>query len=387
MVIGLILNSAPGYSETFFRNKIRFLQEAGLDVIVFADNSNTVKSDYRLVSGFRWKGNLASKFRHIVVALLRLLNCPLKALKLFLLNKKDGFSMKTNCLSLLTSAHILGFKLDWLHFGFATVALGRENLGKVLQSRLAVSIRGYDLAIYPQKYPNCYQLLWKRTDKLHHLSDELYSLAIGQGIFKDTLHQKITSAIDISLFTGLEFAGFPRILRFVTIARLHWVKGLDYTLEALRLLAEKGIEFEYTLVGEGKDYERLVFACYQLGITERVNFVGKKGPSEIKQILAESDIYIQYSIHEGFCNATLEAQAMGLLCVCSDGGGLGENLLHEQTGWIVPKRNPQALADQIMNILKLPEFTLQQISLNAAKRAKTVFGLQKQEAEFLEFYR
>ena len=48
---------------------------------------------------------------------------------------------------------------------------------------------------------------------------------------------------------------------------------------------------------------------------------------EIKISLNNSDVYLQYSVQEGFCNAVLEAQAMGLLCVVSDGGALPENVI------------------------------------------------------------
>ena len=95
---------------------------------------------------------------------------------------------------------------------------------------------------------------------------------------------------------------------------------------------------------------------------------------------------MQYSISEGFCNSVLEAQAMGLLCVVSDGGALPENVFHEKTGWIAPKRNPAALAKTITEVINLPEDLKQQISTNAQQRVANEFNLEKQQKEFVEFY-
>lgn len=387
MQIGLILSSAPGYSETFFRNKIQFLTEAGVEIIVFADTAESIETNYKIVRGFSWNGSILSKTKNLIKAMLRLSRVPLKARKLYFLNKRDNYSKRENILSLLSSAHILVFDLDWIHFGFATQALGRENLAKVLEAQMAASIRGFDIGIYPLKHPNCYQLLWKRLNKLHYISDDLYSLALKQGFDSKISHQKITPAINVSVFQGNEITKFNSPVRILTVARLNWKKGLDYTLESLSLLNRKFFDFTYTVIGEGKDLERLLFACHQLGIKDKVSFVGKKSHQEVREYYQKSDIYLQYSIQEGFCNAVLEAQAMGLLCLVSDAEGLSENVLHNKTGWVVPKRRPDLLAQQILKVIDLTYGERTKISEAAIKRVKEQFNLEKQKREFLEFYR
>ena len=59
---------------------------------------------------------------------------------------------------------------------------------------------------------------------------------------------------------------------------------------------------------------------------------------DIVKFYKKADIYIQYSIEEGFCNAVLEAQSMGVLTIVSDASGLIENVVDGKTGWVVPKR-------------------------------------------------
>ena len=262
MNIGIVLSSPPAYSETFFKNKINFLSENGNKVYVFVDKSNNLNNDFKVVSGFSWEGKWYKRWINLFTAFLRIILSPIKSIKLYQKNKLDGFSIRKNTLSLLTSAHILSFKLDWIHFGFATVAIGRENLASILGTKMAVSIRGYDISIYPLKFPNCYQLLWKNLDKLHYISDDLFSIALKQGFNSETPHQKITPAIDTDVFEGKNDSNFRKPIKIVTVARLHWIKGLEYTLDALRILNEQGIDFEYKIIGKGDDYERLVFASH-----------------------------------------------------------------------------------------------------------------------------
>ena len=175
-------------------------------------------------------------------------------------------------------------------------------------------------------------------------------------------------------------------LRILTVARLHWVKGLEHTLEALARLNDQGVEFHYTLVGEGMEYERLVFAAYQLGISGQVSFKGKVPHEEIAQELEKADLYVQYSLQEGFCNAVLEAQAMGLLCIVSDAGGLPENVLDGKTGWVVPRRQPASLAAKIMDVLSLPEEERLRIRKQAMERVRKEFSLEDQQAKWKQFF-
>ena len=64
---------------------------------------------------------------------------------------------------------------------------------------------------------------------------------------------------------------------------------------------------------------------------------------------------IQYSIEEGFCNAVLEAQSMGVLTIVSNASGLMENIIDGKTGWVVPKRKPNLLAKKIKQITSMKE--------------------------------
>lgn len=391
MRIGLVLPAVPGYSETFFRNKIQFLKATpGYEVVVFVDRlSKGIGFDLcEVVYGFQFsRYKYIAMLQQIGVLIFAFLSTPVKSSRLWRANQKAGFNLKKNITAVLKSFHILNKKLDWLHFGFGTMALRRENLAKVMGVKMAVSFRGYDHYIYPLKNPGCYALVCTLADRVHVLSERMKDTLISQHVTPNKI-VVITPAIDHEKFENRkkDEIELHQPIQFITVARLHWIKGLEYTLEAMALLKSRGINFHYTIIGEGEERERLILTVHQLGLKECVTFAGKLSHDEIVLELAQADIYVQYSIQEGFCNAVLEAQAMGLLCIVSDAEGLSENVLHEQTGWVVPKRNPESLADKLSEVIQLEKAITNTIRRRAMHRVQTAFSLKGQKQKFIQFY-
>lgn len=388
MKIGLVLPNVPSYSETFFRNKIVGLQQNGHTVILYVNNSEA-ESKYHnctVVKAPKLNGNKIIVLWNLLLELLKMIFInPKRSYRLYKFNKKDNVSFIKNFKSIVSNQFLLTQKLDWLHFGFGTMAIERENIAQAIVAKMAVSFRGFDIGVYPLKNPNFYEKTFSKAKKIHVISDDIAKLLIKEGLKVSQKIVKITPAIDTSLFVS-ETNKDNLVLRFTTIARLHWKKGIEYTLEALALLKSVGYQFHYTIIGDGIEKERLVFAVHQLGLSENVVFTGKLSPQEIKEELSKTDIYLQYSIQEGFCNAVLEAQAMGLVCIVSDAEGLSENVLNNQTGFVVAKQNTQLLFEKIKQVIQLPETEKQVIQKNAVLRVQTEFNLEKQREEFLKFY-
>lgn len=389
MRIGLVLAEAPGYSETFFRSKVYGLRKSGYQIDVFVGSNAKNQSDIKGIKAWPlYKNNPLIQGIFFLLAFIRVfLKAPRQALSYIRLERSTGKSLATALQKLYLSAHIIPRKLDWLHFGFATLTIGKENVARAMGAKMAVSFRGFDVGIYPLKNEGVYNSLWARLDKVHTISDDLHQVALGLGMPSTIPVKKITPAIDIEKFSGKpkqEPIGQP--LKILTVARLHWKKGLEYALAAMHLLLERNIDFCYQLVGDGPEYERLIFEANQYGIRDKVNFLGKQTPEQIAGLMNHNDIYLQPSIQEGFCNAVLEAQSSGMLCIVSDAEGLGENVLHEKTGWVLPKRDFKAMADKIESILHENSQQLYLIRENAIHRVKEKFNVKDQISEFVNFY-
>lgn len=389
MRIGLVLPAVPGYSETFFRNKIHGLETKGHEVILIVPyKANGNKENYSIVYGPNLDGGKISKLLNSLFALFGLCIRSFKNLNRFWkLESNSGSNTQLIFKKAILNSHILNLQLNWVHFGYATTAIDREMVAKAIGAKMAVSFRGFDIGIYPIQHPGCYQRLWEHVNLVHSISNDLLEKAYQLGLPKEIPVVKITPAIEVEQFIsgGREYFRGSEI-KFLTVGRLHWKKGLEYVLEALSILKKRGFKIEYTIAGNGAELDRLIYAAYQFDLRNEVKFIGVIASEAVATLIASNDIYIQYSVQEGFCNAVLEAQAAGMLCVVSDAEGLPENVLHEITGWVVPKRQPELLAAQLEKIIKLPETILKSTSERAVERVIDEFNLEKQQEAFEAFY-
>ncbi|MCW5912354.1 MAG: glycosyltransferase family 4 protein [Cyclobacteriaceae bacterium] len=386
--IGIVLSSVPAYSETFFQTKIDGLLERGFDVILFAkgkkDGLNAKVITPYPVLGFR-----PAMFIVLPVVLsLTLLKSPRVFFKYVKLLRYGGMNFIQVVERVYLGAHILPYDLDWLHFGFITQAIGKEKLAKAIGAKMAVSIRGFDISVFPLMNPGKLDNVWSFLDKLHTISGNLLAVAKEFGLPDSVRVQKISPAIDVAKFISQKdmfFENFNEV-NLITVARLDWKKGLEYALEACLLLKNSGIQFKYTIVGEGGEREKLTYLIHQMGLRNEVSITGRLNQAEIIPLLHKHDVYLQPSIEEGFCNAVLEAQASGLLCIVSDAGGLSENVIDTRTGWVVPKRDSVLLAKKIRDVLKMEKSELERIRNQTMKRIEDEFSLQQHIKSWIRFY-
>lgn len=387
--IGIVLAQTPTYSETFLVSKIKGLVECGFLLTVFTGSGrNSNFSLCRKVNGYSIPSIAWCRpLKIFAVLLFTSIRCPVRTLRFVNQEFAMGTSFADVIRHLFISAHILPHKLDYLHFGFSVLGVGRESLGRAMKVRLSTSFRGFDVSLFPLSRHNVYHRLWRVLDKVHTISDDLYDTALSLGLSDSIPVAKITPAIDVDRFL-FPNRGFKvqESLRILTVARLHWKKGLEVALDAMAILKRMGISFRYTVVGKGAEWDRLAFARQQLDLSEEVLFLGALPHDRVVELMRENDIYIQPSLQEGFCNSVIEAQASGMLCIVSDAEGLSENVLHGRTGWVVPKWDTRALAKKIVDVNGLARDEKERISKAAAVRVSEYFRTSVQKSLFEEFF-
>lgn len=383
-----ILSGEPTYSETFLSSKFLNLKNNGYDVVFFANNKKYFSIDDIKPSKYKLINFISSCF-----SLLRLLFFSASPMFKFLkLEKVDKKSMFKRWRNLFVNSRILFEKVDYLHFPFLTLTHTRENIANAIGAQMSASIRGFDISIYPLKYPGCYDNLWIKIDKLHSISNSLLNEAKKQNLPKNINSHIINPSIDTKyfkndLFLKSSLNNRKHKIQFLTVSRLHWKKGIEYTLEALAIFKERYSDnFSYTIIGDGNEKERLIYAVKSLDLEEFVDFKGALEIEKVKDYYKKSEIYLQYSIQEGFCNSVLEAQAMGLLTITSNAEGLEENVIDGKTGWIVEKYNPILLAKKIENIINIKNNKLDLIRKNAILRVNKKFNMENQIKLFKTFY-
>lgn len=388
MKIGILLAKPPGYSETFFNSKIEGLKANGFEIILFCQESTQSFSACPVKILPKKHSNPIILGLSLVKTFFKLIPFFKRIVEWYKLEKKisflDFFTM------VYLNAPILKEDLDWLHFGFTTMALKRESLANAIGAKMAVSFRGYDINIFPKKNPNCFEKTWSYVDCVHSISYYLVKEAKKLGLKESTPYKLITPAVDFRKIHSNNILQTDNdLLKIVTIARLTWVKGLDLLIEAASIIHKKNINFEWVVIGDGtrREIERYSYYIYEKGLLGKVKLIGKKTHSETLELLNDAEVYVQTSYNEGFCNAVLEAQALGKLCIAYDTGGLSENIIHNKTGWLIELANTENLAEKIIEVSNLTEDQKEKISYAAQQRVKDDFNIEKQQENFVEFYK
>ena len=390
MKITLVLSQPPGYSETFFRSKIKGLKANGHQVVLVTAATN---KSFDLCAHIQHPKVYKNPIRQLLSMLLvfvGLLAYWTKVNRYINLERKEGTSFKRLIEKIYINASLLKLNADWIHFGFATMALDRETVPKAIGAKLAVSFRGYDIEVFPLKNRDCYQSLWAHVYKVHSISNYLLEKAFDLGLSKSVDSEVIYPAVDFDFIKKIQLSNdiLGVKLKLLTIARLHWIKGIDDLIETAQHLKSKQIDFEWKVIGEGdqKHTERHAYHIYKAGLQEQVLLLGKLSHAKTLKELSTTELYVQTSLSEGFCNAVLEAQALGKLCLAYDAGALSENIQNNITGFLSPKGQPHLLAQKIIEVEQLSNQQKEQISQKAIQRVHDHFSLEQQAKSFSEFY-
>ncbi|WP_152050278.1 glycosyltransferase family 4 protein [Tautonia marina] len=186
---------------------------------------------------------------------------------------------------------------------------------------------------------------------------------------------RMASGVDSSQFhpgpSEVEAALPPRP-RVLFTGRLHPQKNLDLLVDAWAEVASKRAEGHLIFLGGGPDHDRLSARAEELGLADRVHFVGPV--SDPAAYLRAADVFVLPSVAEGMSNSLLEAMATGLPCIASKIGGNVDLLEDGPSGLLVPLNDPRGWAEAILRLLDDPEFA-RSLGQEALRRVESEFAL------------
>ena len=139
------------------------------------------------------------------------------------------------------------------------------------------------------------------------------------------------------------------------VGRLRVRKGVEVLLRALAYLRAQGRLPRLRIVGEGEHRQAIERAAVRFGVRDQVDFLGRRGPAEIRWLFDRSAALVVPSIYEGMPLVILEAMVAGVPVVASRVSGIPEVVLDPETGWLVPPEDPEALAAALVELLESPE--------------------------------
>jgi len=152
----------------------------------------------------------------------------------------------------------------------------------------------------------------------------------------------------------------------ITASRLTRIKGIDYLIDALSLLKNKGIKFFYFCIGNGEEEEYLKGMAADKGLTDKdIRFMGYQ--NNVPEWLAACDVFALPSLEEFHSIAILEAMRAKKAIVATNIGGNPESLRDGIDALLVPSMNSIALADALEKVLTSPELR-ERLSTSARER-------------------
>jgi colanic acid/amylovoran biosynthesis glycosyltransferase len=396
MRLAVVVNKFPSVSETFIFNKVMGLRKAGIDVTVLAHSYTNDLLLFALpppdqsLSFVRY--SLTARGVNRVALDLSLLGLKDPGRLLSLWKHAQGLYGKSAraLKALIRALPLFVGKYDLIHFAYSGLAVSYlDALPLLVGAKLIASCRGTAERITPiikQERAESLRQVFSRMDLVHCVSADLLRTAELYGLSREKAFIN-HPAIDHHLFTRRH----PHVAKekgpylLLSTGRLHWNKGHEYGLLAVRALLDQNYDVSYDIIGGGPEEEKLRFTISDLNLTEHVRLHGQQSVEFVRQKLESTDIFLLPSLSEGLNNAALEAMAMELPVVSTNVGGMVEAIRDNVDGFLVPTRNPGEMADRVKVLLD--NCTLRrEMGESGRRHVEDHFSLARQISCFIEKY-
>ena len=132
--------------------------------------------------------------------------------------------------------------------------------------------------------------------------------------------------------------------------RLFHKNGVEHFVRSMPLIAERA-DVEAVLVGDGPERDRLERMAGELGVSDRLHFMGARPHGEMPGLLSSGDLAVFPSLMEATSVAALECMSCELPVAATNVGGLPE-IVSDAVGGLFEPADPNALADKVVSLLQ-----------------------------------
>jgi glycosyltransferase involved in cell wall biosynthesis len=195
-----------------------------------------------------------------------------------------------------------------------------------------------------------------------------------------TVHNGIA---DTPALPGRPKAGTGQGVTFITTGRLALVKNHSLLLRAFGLVVRSDPRARLVIVGDGPEREALAALTQGLELGSAVSFLGFR--TDVRQQLAQADVFVLTSRYEGISIALLEAMQTGLPAVTTRVGGLPEMIVDGVTGLLVEPDDAEGIAAAMLRLAASPELRSQMGQRGRALQASQ-FSLRAMVERYLQIY-
>ena len=404
MKIAFFVGMFPSLSESFILDQITFLIARGHEVDIYADKPKKITKTHPEIAKYNL---LEHTYFYPTIPnnhILRLI----KAIWLFIANfVRDSqllcraidvrkYSREAKSLRLLYT--IIPFlkrrpKYDIIqcHFGMnGNKAIALRNM-QAIEGKICTTFHGLDISKKLREFDDkYYECLFKQGDCFLPISDYWQQKLIDLGCdrSKITVHRM---GIDCHQFVPTKRHFCSDRLKLTSIARLVEKKGIEYGIRAVAHLKKNHPKLEYRIVGDGElraDLENLI---HELDVEDVVKLLGWQQRQEVIEILKNTDLLLTPSVTskdgdcEGIPVVIMESMAMKIPVISTWHSGIPELIEDNISGFLVPERDSNALADSINYLLENQEL-LFEIRENSRLQVEKKYNVTQQNFKLLEIY-
>ena len=183
--------------------------------------------------------------------------------------------------------------------------------------------------------------------------------------------------------------GNKKIPNILFLSNLIEAKGVFVLINACKIIAEKNIKFTCSFVGAEGDIDKAQFEEYvkNLGLSDSITFYGMKVNDEKQKMYEDADIFAfptHYS-HECFPLVLLESMQAKLPVISTFEGGIPDIVEDGLTGYLIPQKNPEALAEKLELLITHPDMR-HQMGEAAFKKFEREYTFDKFEMRISEIF-
>jgi colanic acid/amylovoran biosynthesis glycosyltransferase len=426
--IAMFVGSFPVVSETFILRQITGLLDLGHEVDIYADTRGDTAgpvqpevSKYRLLErttfmdmpeeaapwempvwpliGRTWTPGARKPILNaarVARAVPHVLHClatePRLVVKVL---RRSEYGFQAASLSALHRLSNLAGRprcYDVLHAHFGPNGNSFRFARELWRAPLVVSFHGYDFCTLPRKQgADMYRRLFRTAD----------AVTVNSGFTRGRVETLGCPASKLHLLpVGLDLAAFSfgahgrhgnESVRLLTVARLVEIKGHEFVLRAVARVRAQHPELRYDIVGDGPLRKKLEALIGELGLRDAVTLHGACEGGFVRELMKKAHLAVLASVsiegdQEGQGLFLQEAQACGLPVVATQHGALPEGLLPDQSGFLVPERDLDALAERLKFLVSHPD-VWPEMGRCGREFVEQRYDIRKLNAHLVDLYR
>lgn len=370
MKVLFVVDTFPNFSETFIRDQIMQLIDNGLDVRIICyngfDEDESLALKDTLDYNFRertisFKSFLEqSKLKRIFFVLKKLtmvLRKPYFKVLVRSLDKSKYGKLSKNLGLFYLVNYIMTHTIEIVHAHYGPNGNQMSLLKQIgVPIKLITTFHGYDVRMGYNNGNDFYNSLKKYGDTFISISEYNKSSLLEFGFEKEKIID-LPNGVDTSFFHKEYGYGISeqKKIRIITVARLVPEKNIALAINAFSqvILSFPHLTFQYHIVGDGLEREKLQKLVKNLNVEKFVCFHGAKTTKEVRDLMIKSDIFVLSSSVEAFPTVILEAKSCGLPILATDVGSVRSMI--NNCGIVVQPNSDQELTSGLKTLIQKRE--------------------------------